>query len=555
MTSAPGSSNDGRTGSAFAPFRVPAFSVLWTATVLSNIGTWMMATGSAWLMTTLSPSPLLVAAVQAASTAPIFLFALLAGALSDLFDKRRLLLVCQSLAALAALGFAVIVASGLVDAVALLVFTFLMASAAAFVAPAWQAIVPRLVERPLLPQAIALNSMGINVARAIGPAIAGALIINIGVAAPFFTDAASFAFIIAALLWWRSDTTRSSSLARETVPYAMAGGLRFAANSPELKAVLVRAAGFFLFASAFMSLLPIAASEKLDGDASTYGMMMAAVGGGAVAGALGLPLFRRSSPAKRLISGTLFAAAGAILLGLAPGKIAAICSSAIFGAGWIIVLSTLNTGAQAALPDWVRARGLALFAMVFSGAMAMGSLVWGAVAEFAGLTPTLIAAGTGGILASLVLSPWKLADGSLDLAPAGHWPEPHTEIPVDGDRGPALVTIEYRAAPGEAGALFTALSRLEGARRRAGATFWCLAEDVSEPGRILEVFVETSWIAHLRHHERVSAADAAIQQQVRELHVGPDAPLVTHWLAPFHSGPATRSEEGLLAAPDASVLR
>ncbi len=548
MTSAPGASRDSGTGSAFAPFRVPAFSILWTATVLSNIGTWMLATGSAWLMTTLSPSPLLVAAVQAASTAPIFLFALVAGALSDLFDKRRLLLICQSLAALAAVGFAVMVASGLVDAIALLVFTFLMASAAAFVAPAWQAIVPRLVDRSLLSQAIALNSMGINVARAVGPAIAGALIVSVGVAAPFFANAASFVFIIAALLWWRADTTKSSTLARETVPYAIAGGLRFAANSPELKAVLVKAAGFFLFASAFMSLLPLAASEKLGGDATTYGVMMAAVGGGAVAGALGLPLFRRSSPAKRLISGTLLAAGGAILLGLAPGKILAICASTIFGAGWIIVLSTLNTSTQGALPDWVRARGLALFAMTFSGAMAIGSLVWGAVAEFVGLTPTLIVASTGGILASLMPSRSKLADGPLDLAPAGHWPEPHAETPVDGDRGPALVTIEYRAAPDELEALFAAISRLEGSRRRAGATFWCLVEDVGEPGRILEVFVETSWIAHLRHHERVSAADAAIQQQVRELHVGPEAPLVTHWLTPFHSGLPVRSREGPSAA-------
>lgn len=524
---------DARRPDAFAPFAVPAFAVLWSATVLSNIGTWMMATGSAWLMATLSPSPLLVAAVQAASTAPIFLFALLAGALADLFDKRRVLLICQSLAAVSASVFAVLVAAALVDALVLLAFTFLMATAAAFVAPAWQAIVPRLVERPVLPQAVALNSMGINVARAVGPAIAGALIIALGVAAPFFANAMSFVFIITALAWWRPPASKPSLLARENISHAILGGLRYAANSPELRATLARAGGFFLFASAFMSLLPLAARDKLAGNASTYGLLMAAVGAGAVLGALGLPMLRRASPELRVIIGTALASAGSAGLALAGGIGLALAAAGVFGSGWILVLSTLNTSAQSALPDWVRARGLALFTMVFSGAMAIGSLVWGGIAEMTGIANALLAAGGGGIAVAVALGRLKLADGTSDLTPAAHWPEPAIAIAVEGERGPALVTIEYRVEPANVAAMFAALSQLQMARRRSGATFWSAFEDVSEPGRILEVFIEAGWVAHLRHHERMSAADAALQKAVIALHCGAESPRVSHWLAPI----------------------
>ena len=375
---------------SFAPFRVSAFAVLWSATVLSNVGTWMMSTGSAWLMTTLSPSVLMVSAVQASGSAPIFLFALFAGALSDIFDRRKLLLACQSLAAISAAGFALLVWSDAVSAPVLLAFTFAMATAAAFVAPPWQAIVPQLVPKPMLGQAIALNSMGINVARAIGPALAGLLIVTVGIAGPFVANAFSFLFILAGLLWWRPATAEKSGLAREHVPGAIAGGLRFAANSIELKAAIARAAGFFLFASAPMSLLPILAREALRGDAASYGILMAAIGIGAVSGAFVLPRLKKLSPSVRLLVGSALASAGGAAMALSASLELAICACILFGLGWILVLATLNTAAQMSLPDWVRARGLALFTMVFSGAMMLGSLVWGAIALRIGVLSTAV---------------------------------------------------------------------------------------------------------------------------------------------------------------------
>ncbi len=518
--------------SAFAPLKQRAFLVLWTATILSNVGTWMMSTASAWLMSSLSPSPIMIAAVQAASAAPVFLFALLAGALSDLFDKRRLLLVCQTIAAVGAAAFATLVALDLVTAPLLLGFTFFMATSAAFVAPAWQAIVPRLVARPLLPQAIALNSMGINVARAIGPALAGLLIVTVGIAAPFVFDTLSFLFIIAALLWWQVPPTPPVHVAREHVASAMIGGLRYAANSAEVTAVLVRAAGFFLFASAPMSMLPLVARDGLKGDASAFGLLMAAIGAGAVAGALLLPRFKDGAPARKLLVGTLLTSAAGVGLAFASSLTLALPAAALFGLGWIAVLATLNAGVQLSLPDWVRARGIALFTMVFSGAMMVGSIVWGAIAQATDLRLALFGAATAALAMPLLLARFQLGEGSSDLAPSAHWPEPVVADDVEDDRGPVMVTIDYRIDPAHIDAMMAALHRLEPARRRGGAIQWSVYQDVAVPERIVELFVEQSWAAHLRHHDRVSGADRALQDAVVALHCGLEPPRVTHWLAP-----------------------
>jgi MFS family permease len=516
---------------AFAPFRAAPFALLWCATVLSNIGTWMMSTASAWMMADLSPSPMMIAAVQAASAAPIFLFALLAGALSDLFDKRRLLLFFQGFAAFGAVMFTMAVHFGLITASILLAFTVFMSTCAAFVAPAWQAIVPQLVERPALPQALALNSMGINVARAIGPACAGLLIVTIGVVAPFAADSLSYVFIIAALWWWKPKPLPASKIAREHVISAMIGGLRYAANS-DLKAVLIRSAGFFFFSSAAMSLLPVVVRDSISGDASTYGLLMAAIGVGAIGGTFLLPRLNAASSGTKLLIGTTLTSVGTITLALAPSLAPALAASAFFGLGWIAVLGTLNAAAQLSLPNWVRARGLSLFTMVFSGTMMVGSLIWGAVAGAFSLTMALTVAAALGLGAALLLRRYRLGDGSADLTPSAHWPEPVIADDITDDHGPVMVTIDYRIDPAESDAMLAALTALEPARRWGGASWWGVYQDVAAPDRVIEIFVEASWAAHLRHHDRVSEADRVLQEAVAALHLGPEPPLVTHWLAP-----------------------
>jgi MFS family permease len=232
---------------------------MWSATLLSNIGTWMHDVGAGWLMTNLSPSPMLVALVQAATTLPVFLFALPAGALADIVDRRRLLIVVQFVMALVALALGLIILAGRITAPALVALTFAGGVGAAFMAPAWQAIVPQLVPKPDLSAAIALNSVGINISRAIGPALGGAIIVAFGVAWPFLLNAASFVAVIAAVLWWRAPPTPKKQLPAERFFSAMRTGMRYAFSSPPLKATFARATAFFIFASAYWALLPLIA--------------------------------------------------------------------------------------------------------------------------------------------------------------------------------------------------------------------------------------------------------------------------------------------------------
>ena len=364
--------------SAWIPFAHRSFAVLWVATVLSNIGTWMHDVGAGWLMTELSPSPVVVSAVQAATTLPIFLFALVAGAVADIVDRRKLLIGVNLFLAANAATLATLVSLDLVTPLILILFTFALGTGAAFVAPAWQAIVPALVPREELPAAIALNSMGINVSRAIGPALAGFLIVGIGLWSPFALNSVSFIGIIAALLWWRPPAAPRRTLPAEEVSSAIINGLRYARHSAPLRSTLIRALAFFVFASAFWAMLPLVVRIVLSGGPTLYGLLLTSVGIGAVIGALILPRIRERFGANRTVAfGTVGVSISLSLLALVPIPAAAILAALLAGFSWISVLSNLNHAAQMSLPDWVRARGLSIFLTVFFGAMSIGSSALG----------------------------------------------------------------------------------------------------------------------------------------------------------------------------------
>ncbi|MEL6574359.1 MAG: MFS transporter [Pseudomonadota bacterium] len=516
-----------------APFRHRAFTLLWLATVASNIGTWMHDVGAGWLMTELAPSPMMVAAVQAATTLPIFLFALLAGAVADIVDRRQLLIRVNALMGVAALAMAVLVQFGLMTPWLLLLFTFLFGTGAAFIAPAWQAVVPKLVPREDLSSAIALNSMGINVSRAIGPALAGFLIVAAGIAAPFLVNALSVVGIIAALVWWRPAAPEPARLPPEHITGAMVTGIRYAANSPALKATLIRAAAFFVFASAFWAMLPLITREVLDGGPTLYGLLMAAVGAGAVGGALVLPKIKgRLGPDGTVAAGTAGTALVMLIMATVPNQIAALAAAALAGLSWIAVLSSLNVSAQTALPDWVRARGLSVFLTVFFGAMSLGSLAWGQVASLAGIPTALIAAAIGAVVMIPLTRRAHLQMGAaLDLAPSMHWPEPilATDSPPDG---PVMIQIAYDVRPGEEGAFTAAMQGLAASRRRGGGYRWSLMRDAAEPRRFTETWWEASWLDHQRQHSRVSKDDQKLQAEIAALLAEGTAPRVTHHVSP-----------------------
>lgn len=529
------------TPGAFAPFGHVAFTVLWIATVASNIGTWMHDVGAAWLMTELSPSPLVVAAVQASTTLPMFMFALLAGAVADIVDRRRLLLVVNVALAAAAVALAVLTAAGMMTPALLLAFTFVFGTGAAFIAPAWQAIVPQLVPREALTSAIALNSMGINTARAIGPALAGVLIVAAGVAAPFAANAVSYVAIVAALLWWRSPPRGDGMLPRERLGGALVGGLRFALASSALKATLVRAAAFFLFASAYWAMLPLVARTVLGGGPGLYGALMGAAGAGAVAGALLMPRLKARLDADRLVAaGSLGTALTLVVFALVSAPAVAIAASLLAGASWIAVLANLNASAQTALPDWVRARGLSVFITVFFGSMTAGSLLWGQVATAAGIPTALLAAAVGAVLAIPLTWGFKLMQAAdVDHTPSAHWPEPIAADIVTPDRGPVLVTVEYDVDPDDGDAFVATMLEVRQERRRHGAVGWSLQQDAAAPHLWLETFRHGSWLEHQRQHARVSHAEADAEARARTHHRGPAAPRVRHLL-----GPAPRSAAG-----------
>jgi predicted MFS family arabinose efflux permease len=515
-----------------APFRHPAFAVIWTATLVSNVGGWMYSAASGWLMTSLSPDPFIVALVQAAASLPICLFAIPAGALADIFDKRRFLIVVETITTIVSAIYAVIVGFGWATPANLLVFTFLIGAAGAMTVPAWQAVVTYLVPKDDLPPAIAANSVGVNISRAIGPALGGLTISGWGIVAPFWINAISNLAIVGSLMWWRPRTRCGTLLPAERFGQAILAGLRYARHNRHLQATLVRAAGFFLFVSAYWALLPLVAREQIGGGPDLYGVLLGVIGGGAVGGAFLLPWLKSKLGADRLMAvGALGQALAMLLYGLAHEPVTALAASAIAGASWIGALATLSVSAQVALPDWVRARGLALYTTVFFGCLTVGSAAWGQVAVRVGIANAHFLAAAGAVVAVALTWRWKLQTGaSLDLSPSMHWPAPLTAQPIEQDRGPVLVTVEYHIDPHDREPFLDALARLEQQRRRDGAYAWGVFEDAAKPGRVLETFLIESWMEHLRQHERVTRADRLIQDEVRRFDKSGD-PKVTHFIA------------------------
>jgi MFS family permease len=516
---------------AFAPLRQKVFAVLWVATIVGNIGTFVRDVASSWLVTDLSAAPAAVALIQAASTFPIFLLAIPAGVLSDILDRRKFLIVIQLILATASISLLTLSATGLQSITSLVAFTFIGGIGAALMAPTWQAIVPELVTKADVKGAIALNSLGINISRSIGPALGGVLLATFGAAVTYGVDVISYVFVISALLWWRRPANSEDALS-ERFFGAFRAGLRYAKSSRELHVVLVRAAVFFAFSSAVWALLPLVARNLLGGTAGFYGVLLGAVGVGAIGGAFLMPMLRARFDVDGLLLLAAIAAAAVMAgLSLAPPQWVAILLLLVLGAGWITALTTLNGTAQSVLPNWVRGRSLAIYLTVFNGAMTAGSLTWGTIAEALGISTTLLVAAAGLTVVGLVFHRLKLPKGEADLVPSNHWPEPLTASTVDNDRGPVLITIEYRVDAADRAPFLAALHSFSSERRRDGAYGWGVTEDAADPTIFLEWFFVESWAEHLRQHRRISRADADLQQEVRRYHKSDEPPKVRHLLA------------------------
>jgi MFS family permease len=518
--------------SAWSPFRHRLFAAMWSAQFVSNIGSWMQTVAAQWLMLTLTTSAVYVALVQTAAGLPVVLFAVLAGTIGDLVDRRRFLLITQVLMAAAAAALGALAIAGLVTPWVLLALVFAVGTGQALTSPTWQTLQPELVSPAERPQAISLGAVNQNLARAVGPAIGGLLLAATNAGTVFLVNAASFAAVIAVIAAWHS-TRAPDALPREHVGEAVRAGGRYIAASPVLRVILARAGLFIVFASAIWALLPLTARSVLHLGSGGYGLLLGSVGVGAVAGAAVLPRLRaRLSPDALLAGGSVGLAAVTLLLAYVHVTAVAAVALVVGGACWVLVLSTLNSLYQLSLPQWVKARGMSFYLMTFQGGGAVGAAIMGVLAEHVGLSPALTIAAAGLALGPLAALRWRFRPIPPDeLLPAGDWPAPHLTTD-QAPAGPVLVSVEYWPRAGLTADLLDALRHARYSRRRTGAVNWRVWQDSADPDRVLEQFVVASWDEHLRQHERVTDRDQERLDRIRAMTDPAHPTTVTHWLTP-----------------------
>ncbi len=512
---------------SISPLRIPIFRAVWLASMASNFGGLIQSVGASWMMTSLATSNTLVALVQASTTLPIMLLSLLAGAMADNLDRRLVMLWAQGFMLAVSLALAAFAWAGWLTPVLLLGFTFHIGCGTAFNGPAWQASVGDMVPRATLPGAIALNSMGFNIARSLGPAIGGVIVAAAGAAAAFAINAVSYVGLIAVLVGWRPERVQRV-LPREDIGTAMGAGVRYVAMSPNLRIVLVRSALFGFAASAIPALMPLIARDQVAGGPLTYGLLLGAFGVGAVGGALGSGRLRNALSTEWIVR----IAATALTVGTAVGGVSTLMPltlMALFlaGAGWVLALSTFTVTVQMAAPRWVVGRAVALYQMAAFGGMALGSWVFGEVADMHGVAIALAAAAAVQALSVPLGLFLPLPQGeALNLDPQNRWSEPDTAVPIEPRSGPVVVTIEYRILSQHIRDFLAVMNERRRIRVRDGARHWTLLRDLGDENLWIERYTVPTWLEYIRHNQRRTHADTANSDLIRALHQGPNLPQV-----------------------------
>ncbi|WP_063833817.1 MFS transporter [Skermanella stibiiresistens] len=521
-----------RLPASLAPFRYPMFRAIWFATLASNLGVWIQSVGAAWLMTTISDSAAMVALVQSATAMPVLMFSLFGGALADLWDRRLVFLIGQIIVLSGATLIAVMEGVGAVTPWLLLALVFVLDSGSALRQPAYQASVGDLVPRSELPTAVALNSIGFNIARSVGPAIGGLVVASLGVQASFILNAVSNVFIIGVLLMWRPKP-QGDELPREGLLPAMVSGLRYVGGSPTIMTVMLRCFVFTGLAGAVWALLPLVARQDMGGGPFTYGVLLGSLGIGAILGALNIGTLRRRTSGQLLVAiGTTAFAAATLLVGLFPSLYVVVPALVLGGAAWMTTLSSFNVMVQLSAANWVKARVLSIYQMSLFGGLALGSWGWGHAAETIGTGKALILSGVGLALSMVLALRFRLpANIAPDLSPIVAIPRPTLAPGVDAGPGSVAVTVEYEVDPADAPAFSGAMRSLRRLRKRDGAVRWTLYQDAANPRRWVEAFLLKSWLDDLRHQRRATMADQETLQLVRAFHRGAAEPRVSHLLA------------------------
>jgi MFS family permease len=522
---------------AWSPLRHRAFRALWIAQTVSNVGTWMQTVGAQWLLVSLGGSALTISLVQTATTLPTFLIGLPAGALGDILDRRKIMLGSQAFMLVCATVLGVLTLAGHIGIPSVLALTFGIGLGSAVLRPSWQAVQPELVGRDEIPQAAALNGVSMNMARAVGPAIGGVLVAVTSAGVVFIANALSFLGVMGVLARWKRPA-QESALGAEHMTHAIRTGTRFVRHSPRLRSVLARTLAFCAFSSALWALLPVIAHNRLGMGSGGYGLLLAAVGVGAVAGAFVLAGARSRWSTDVVVGAATLAFAGTVLV-LAWSRSVPLVAAALVISGlcWIAVLSSLNASAQVALPGWVRARGMATYLLVFQGGQAAGSFGWGLLATHTSTSVALTAVAAGLTLALAISSRrHRLASPFVfDMTPVSNWTEPDLVMEPAPHR-PVLVTVEYSVPEQNRAAFRDVMQRVGRSRRRTGAERWSLYQDAAEPDRFVENYLMDSWEEHLRQHrERQTRLDEEIERRALDLVSDSQPPRVRHLVFAYDS--------------------
>ena len=513
-------------GFPWAPLRLPVFRMLWFTWLAANTSMWMNDVAAAWMMTSLTSSPIWVALVQTAATLPVFLLGLPSGALADILDRKRFFLITQFWVAAVALLLCIAILTGVMTPAWLLALTFANGIGLALRWPVFSAIVPELVPRHQLPAALALNAVSGNASRIIGPLVAGALIASLGSIYVFALNAVlavGSAWVVSR--WQRVPTVQP--LGREKLRSAMRVGLQYVRQSAHLKGVLVRITVFFFHSTALLALLPLVARDLHGGGARTYTLLLASMGTGAITVAMFLPRLRQRWSRDALVArAALLQSLAMATVAFAPSPWVAVPAMFAMGMAWITTANSLSVSAQMGLPDWVRARGMSMFQMAIMGASASGAAIWGQVATLASVqTSLLIAAASGSAMALLVNRLLVNASVEEDQTPSKQFRVPVAEAPPE--TGHVVASVHYQIDPARADDFRALMQQSRNNRLRHGALSWELLRDIGDPGRFVEQIIDVSWAEHLRRFERVTAADVALRDRKLAFHIGESPPLIT----------------------------
>lgn len=528
-----------------APFKERVFAVFWLASLGSSFGSLIQTVGASWLMTTIAPSAAMIALVQSASTLPFFFLSLAAGALADIYDRRRIMLVSQLAMLVVSCLLAYVTWIGAITPWLLLGFTFLIGCGSAVYAPVWQSSISEQVQRQLIPAAVTANALGFNVARSTGPAIGGVLVAAAGATVAFVINAASYLGLIATLLWWKAPA-RKATLPPEPLGAAIASGLRYVRLSPPLLAILVRCGAFTVAAAAMQALMPVVARDLLGGGARTYGFLLGGFGLGAMGGALVSAILRAkysSEAILRVLSGVSFLAA--VGIGVSRWPTLTFGIYAIGGATWMLGMSNFNVAVQFSSPRWVAGRAVASYQTIAFGGFALGSWLWGELAHAFGVRSAMCAAGASALVSLLISRRVRVRVAQLDgLDPHDAASVTAPQLDIRPTSGPIVVTVEYRVRTANALTFIAVINELGRIRRRDGARDWSICQDVDNPEIWTERFESPTWLEHLRRQTRPTRADQRVREQVTRLVEGGHGSVRRHIGRPPGSEPVGIAQPG-----------